>query len=102
MNVRAKSIQCRRMIIGSREKESRIPLEDKESTMIEPMTEEEEARVLAEAVARARRVKPRIERVAPPIDWDEFLASGPGPFYEGFEEDLRRMRRGLEPLGPRE
>jgi hypothetical protein len=36
--------------------------------MIEPMTEEEAATELAQIVARARRVPPRLENVAPPID----------------------------------
>ncbi len=69
--------------------------------MIEPMTEEEAAKELAEVVARARRVPPRIENVAPPIDLALLRALRPGPLYEGFEEDVKRMRRGLEPLGPR-
>jgi hypothetical protein len=37
-----------------------------------------------------------------PINIDRLMAKSPGPFYEGFEEDIRRMRRGLPPLGPRE
>lgn len=37
-----------------------------------------------------------------PIDIDQLLAESPGPLYEGFEEDICRMRRGLPPLGPRE
>jgi hypothetical protein len=69
--------------------------------MIEPMTEEEAAEVLAEAVARARKVPPRFDRIAPPLDPERLLAMGPGPFYEGFDEDIKRMRRGLDPLGPR-
>lgn len=28
------------------------------------------------------------------------LEHAPGPFYEGFEEDVKRMRRGEAPLGP--
>jgi hypothetical protein len=69
--------------------------------MIEPMTEEEAAEVLAEVVARARKVPPRFDRIAPPMDSERLLALSPGPLYEGFEEDVKRMRRGLEPLGPR-
>jgi hypothetical protein len=36
-----------------------------------------------------------------PIDFEEWQRESPGPFYEGFEEDIRRMRRGLPPIGPR-
>jgi len=35
------------------------------------------------------------------INWEKWDALNPGPFYEGFEEDIRRMRRGLPPMGPR-
>jgi hypothetical protein len=76
--------------------------EDKESTMIEPMTREEAEKMLREAVARARRNPPRLENVAPPINVAELRKLCTGPIYEGFEEDIKRMRRGLEPLGPRE
>jgi hypothetical protein len=76
--------------------------------MIEEMTEDELARVkeefakeLAVLVARARLRPPRFDRIAPPIDPVALIASSPGPFYEGFEEDLKRMRRGLPPIGPR-
>jgi len=71
--------------------------------MIEPMTRDEYERELRKIVARARKADPpRLERVAPPIDKAELLALCTGPIYEGFEEDVKRMRRGLEPLGPRE
>ena len=71
--------------------------------MFEPMTREEAEKVLRDAIARARRMDPpRLERVAPPIDAAKLRALAPGPFYEGFLEDVKRMRRGLEPLGPRE
>jgi hypothetical protein len=72
--------------------------------MTEPlMTYEEFARELRKIVARVRREDPpRLERVAPPINAAELMALAPGPIYEGFEEDVKRMRRGLEPLGPRE
>ncbi len=69
--------------------------------MIEPITQEEFAKALGEIVARARRHPPRLERIAPPINARELMESSPGPLYEGFEEDIKRMRRGLEPLGPR-
>lgn len=77
--------------------------------MIGPMTEEERARPEAEfaadigrLVARLRREQPpRFDRVAPPINPADFRANSPGPLYEGFEEDITRMRRGLPPLGPR-
>jgi hypothetical protein len=72
--------------------------------MIEPMTREEGAKYLTEFLARLRnnRPPPRVESVAPPIDIEELRALNPGPIYEGFLEDVKRMRRGLEPLGPRE
>jgi hypothetical protein len=70
--------------------------------MIEPMTREEYERELGKAIAHARRVKPRLDRIAPPIDAAKLWALAPGPLYEGFLEDVKRMRRGLEPLGPRE
>jgi hypothetical protein len=70
--------------------------------MIEPMTEEEFAKQLGEVVARARRHPPRIESLPPPISALQLMELSPGPLYEGFEEDIKRMRRGLEPLGPRE
>jgi hypothetical protein len=34
------------------------------------------------------------------IDWEMWDREGPGPLYEGFEEDIRRTRRGLPPKGP--
>lgn len=37
-----------------------------------------------------------------PFDTKRARALAPGPIYEGFEEDVRRMRRGLQPIGPRE
>ena len=70
--------------------------------MIPPMTKEEAEKYLAEVVARARLVPPRFDRIAPPIDLERLRALRPGKLYDGFEEDVRRMRRGLEPLGPRE
>jgi hypothetical protein len=70
--------------------------------MIPPMTEEEFAEELGKVVARARLVPPRFDRIAPPIDLERVRACRPGKLYDGFEEDVRRMRRGLEPLGPRE
>jgi hypothetical protein len=70
--------------------------------MIPSMTEEEFAEELAKVVARARLVPPHFDRIAPPIDLERLRALNPGPIYEGFEEDVKRMRRGLQPLGPRE
>lgn len=71
-----------------------------------------------ELVARLRREPPRrgeppyktlaeisAEQGVGPIDIEELkkLRSNLAePFWEGFEEDIRRMRRGLPPLGPRE
>jgi hypothetical protein len=70
--------------------------------MIKPMTEEEAAIVLRKAIARARMDPPRWGRIAPPIDAARLRALSPGPLYDGFREDVKRMRLGLEPLGPRE
>ena len=70
--------------------------------MIEPMTYEEYVRELRKDVARARMHPPRFDRVAPPINAAELRALAPGPLYDGWLEDVKRMRRGLEPIGPRE
>ena len=68
---------------------------------------------LAEFIERLRRRPPRkgcprktfaqlaAEQGVGPIDIDRLMAKSPGPLYEGFEEDVRRMRRGVTPLGPR-
>ena len=69
--------------------------------MIAPMTQEEADQMILEATARARQVPPRFE-VKPPINLARLRALRPGPIYEGFEEDVKRMRRGLPPLGPQE
>jgi hypothetical protein len=66
------------------------------------ITREEFARELGKVVARARReYPPPSECVAPPIDLHRLRALRPGRLYEGFYEDVKRMRRGLEPIGPR-
>ena len=70
--------------------------------MIEPMTYEEYERELRKAVARARMDPPRFDRIAPPINAAELRKLAKGPIYDGFLEDVKRMRRGLEPIGPRE
>jgi hypothetical protein len=71
--------------------------------MIEPMTREEFAQELRKAVARARRMDPpQLNWSTPPIDLAKLRPLCKGPIYVGFEEDVKRMRRGLEPLGPRE
>jgi hypothetical protein len=49
-----------------------------------------------------RKHPPRFANVAPPIDIDDLMAHCTGGLYEGFEEDVKRMRRGLPALGPRE
>ena len=36
-----------------------------------------------------------------PIDIHKLMAKSPGPLYEGFEEDVRVMRRGGRARGPR-
>ena len=69
--------------------------------MIEPITQEEADRIILEATALARRVPPRFE-VKPAIDLERLRPLCTGPIYEGFEEDVTRMRRGLTPLGPQE
>jgi hypothetical protein len=53
-------------------------------------------------VNKMRIHPPQFDRVAPPIDVADVTAHCTGGFYEGFEEDVKRMRRGLLPLGPRE
>jgi hypothetical protein len=71
--------------------------------MIEPMTREEYERELRKLVARARRISPpQLDWGTPPIDAARLKALSTGPIYEGFEEDVKRMRRGQEALGPRE
>lgn len=68
---------------------------------------------LAELIERLRREPPRpgfpnktieelmAEQGVGPIDFDELMKNSPGPFYDGFREDIRRIRRGLPPLGPK-
>jgi len=81
--------------------------------MIEPITEEEFAANLKALLERlrsrpARDGKPHKtfadlckEQGTGPLDMDDFVAKCPGPLYEGFEEDIKIMRRGGRPLGPR-
>jgi hypothetical protein len=68
---------------------------------------------LAELIERLRRTPPRrgmrhktfaelaAEQGVGPIDIEDLMSKSPGPFYEGFEEDVRRIRRGELPIGPR-
>lgn len=68
---------------------------------------------LTEFIEQLRRTPPRkgfprktfeelmVEQGVGPVDVEKMKALAPEPFYEGFEEDIRRMRRGLDPLGPR-
>ena len=71
--------------------------------MIEPMTREEYEAELRKIVAEARRkCPPRLDWSTPPIDMAKLRPLCKGPIYVGFEDDVKRMRRGLEPLGPRE
>ena len=72
--------------------------------MIQRWTREEGDKYLTEFMAWLRRTYPpqHTENVAPPINLEELRATNPGPLYDGFLEDVKRMRRGLEPLGPRE
>jgi hypothetical protein len=53
-------------------------------------------------VREARRHPPRFGHIAPPLNVADVLAHCSGGLYEGFEEDVKRMRRGLPALGPRE
>ena len=70
---------------------------------------------LAELIARLKRRPPRpgmppdktfeelsAEQGTGPIDIEKLMALSPGPLYEGFEEDVRRMRSGKLPHGPKE
>ena len=72
--------------------------------MTERWTREEGNKFLTDFIDQLRRTYPpqRIENIAPPINLEELRATNPGPLYDGFLEDVRRMRRGLAPLGPRE
>jgi len=72
--------------------------------MTERWTREQGNKFLTDFIDQLRRTYPpqRIENIAPPINLEELRATNPGPLYDGFLEDVRRMRRGLEPLGPRE
>jgi hypothetical protein len=73
--------------------------------MIEPITFEEFERALRASVERARRENPpelfQATCKAKPIDPEKLMEMAPGPIYDGFEEDVRRMRRGLPAIGPR-
>ena len=74
---------------------------------------EEFGKTLQELIARLRSRPPRgggrhktiddlcREQGVGPIDPAELARLSPGPFYEGFDEDLKRMRRGEQALGPR-
>ncbi len=66
-------------------------------TQEESITQEESHRILAEAVARARRVPPRFDRIAPPLDLKRWRAMNFGLIREAVEEECEAMRRGLMP-----
>jgi len=84
----------------AREKESRIPTQDKESTMIEPITREEYERELRKLVARARRISPpRLERVAPPIDAARLKALCTGPITRASRKTSSECAAGRSPWG---
>jgi hypothetical protein len=68
--------------------------------MIEPMTQEEGDKFLTEFVADLRRRSSPQVVLGEPINLERLRALRPGQLYEGFEEDVKRMRKGLEPLGP--
>ena len=72
------------------------------SAVAPTVAEEQFAKELRTLVARMRRHPPRFDRLAPPIDVADVMAHCTGGLYEGFEEDVKRMRLGLPPLGPRE
>ena len=81
--------------------------------MTESIPDDDPPETLAQVIARLRRTPPRqgmphktiaelaAEQGVGPINIEELMAKSPGPLYEGFEEDIRRMRRGQLPLGPR-
>jgi hypothetical protein len=103
-NVREKVLEALSNISALHARRNLAPtLDDKESCMIEPMTREEAEEEMAEFIATLRRTYPpqHIESVAPPINLEELRECNPGPPYEGFLEDIKRMRRGIQPLGPR-
>ena len=73
--------------------------------MIEPISFEEFERALRASVERARRMNPPEQFLSTwkskPIDAKKLMEMAPGPLYDGFEEDVKRMRRGLPAIGPR-
>jgi hypothetical protein len=88
--------------------------------MIKPLTgrelekaEAQFARKLKKLIARLRSRPPRgggqhktfddlcREQGVGPINVAELRKLSPGPRYDGFEEDVKRMRRGELALGPR-
>jgi hypothetical protein len=102
-NVRAKVFSSLSKIIAHHARRNLAStLEDKESIMIEPMTQEEGDEFLRKFIADLRKRAPPLVVLAEPINLERLRALRPGKIYEGFEEDVKRMRRGLEPLGPRE
>jgi hypothetical protein len=87
-------------------------LKAKERTMTVPTTDDAFAIYLRDLRARLLSRPPRgggrhktfedlmQEQGVGPINLAELKELNPGPFYEGFEEDITRMRNGLPPLGP--
>jgi hypothetical protein len=80
--------------------------------MFEPISEEEFASNIKALIERIRNRPTRDgkphktfddlckEQGVDPIDVDKLMAKSPGPLYEGFERDIKIMRRGGRPLGP--
>lgn len=66
-------------------------------TQEESITQEESHRILAEAVARARRVLPRFDRIAPPLDLKRWRAMNAELLREAAEEERKAMRCDLRP-----
>jgi hypothetical protein len=66
-------------------------------TQEEPITQEESHKILAEAVARARRAPPRFDRIAPPLDLKRWRAMNSELLREAAEEEREAMRRDLRP-----
>jgi hypothetical protein len=82
--------------------------DDKEGQMIESTPESTETfeqlfeKHVRPLVIEARKHPPRFGHIAPPIDIADMMAHCTGGLYEGFEEDVKRMRHGQPALGPRE
>jgi hypothetical protein len=85
------------------------------SNTVDRQVDDDQHETLAELIQRLRREPPgpgepahqSLDEIIAtqgvrPIDPERLIAHSPGPLYEGFEEDIRRMRRGQSPRGPRQ